>query len=100
MSRYLTKAGNAFEARIICERLAEAGIPAQVQGFIEGGMSAGDIYVDERNLDNAREILKTAQDVSEEELIELSEQSAHQVGPAMVIWMSGELQNVRFVNGC
>lgn len=76
--RYLTKANNRFEASIIRDRLAEAGISAQVQGFIEGGMSAGDVYVDERNLDNAREVLEVVQGVSEGELVELSAQSAHQ----------------------
>jgi transcriptional/translational regulatory protein YebC/TACO1 len=76
MSRYLTTATNEFEADMILERLAEAGVRAVEQGTLgprAGGTGALDIHVEERDLDRAREALKAAEDVSDEELTQLSQ---------------------------
>ncbi len=86
-SRYLTNAANTFEADIVCARLAAAGIPAQIQAFTEGGINGGSIYVEEKDLDRARETLKTAESISEEELIKLSEHSTqHARAPKLGVW--------------
>ena len=74
-SSLLATVGNEFEADIICERLAEGGIIAAVQASGRGNAFAGgrDIYVQEHDLERAREILQDAEEVSDEELTELSE---------------------------
>jgi Putative prokaryotic signal transducing protein len=61
--RVLTTAGNEFEADMVCGLLSEAGIRAMQQlsntgvaGRVGGG-GARDIYVEERDLERAREIL-------------------------------------------
>jgi hypothetical protein len=65
---------------MICARLREAGIEAVGKG---GALSADardvgpqDIYVEERDLDRAREVLGTDEGVSEEELIQAEEEDA------------------------
>jgi hypothetical protein len=65
---------------MICARLSDAGIPAMYKRSIGadlpqfGGGGARDVYVEERDLERARELLAT-QDFSDEELAQLSEQS-------------------------
>ena len=65
-----------FEADIVRERLAEAGIQVLIQG--EGNpraiaSGARDICVEDDELERAREVLKAAEGVSEAELAALSE---------------------------
>lgn len=76
VSRHLTTGSNEIEADIIVSRLSEAGIHAWQQGTLGGRpgyAGARDIYVEEADLEAAREALKAAQDVDEDELIALSE---------------------------
>jgi len=76
VSRYLTTGSNEIEADIIVGRLSEAGIVAWQQGALGGRpgyAGARDVYVEEVDLEAAREALKAAQDVDEDELISLSE---------------------------
>jgi hypothetical protein len=67
------------EAELICDRLLEAGIPAEAQRTIGGpewGESgARNIRVAPENAQRARDVLNAAQDVSEEELARLSEEA-------------------------
>lgn len=76
-------ASGEFEADIIRERLAEAGIGALIEG--EGnprriGAGPTDSYVEDSELERAREVLAAAQDIDEEQLDALS-QSAAPPGP-------------------
>jgi hypothetical protein len=75
--RLLMTAGSDFEAEIVCNRLLQAGIEAMRPGDDAHGRSRGvfvlDIYVAAEDLARARAVLDEAQDVSEEELIRLSE---------------------------
>jgi hypothetical protein len=85
VSRYLTTASNEFEADIILSRLSEAGLSAWQQGELgsrPGYTGARDIYVDEVDLESAREALKDAQDVDDDELIALSEAETPKSPPA------------------
>lgn len=78
MSRYLTTASNEFEADMILARLSDAGVPAVEQGTLgprAGGTGARDIFVEEHDLARAREALKAAEDVTDEELTDLSERA-------------------------
>ncbi|MCL2769330.1 MAG: DUF2007 domain-containing protein [Solirubrobacterales bacterium] len=76
--RFLIHASTEFEAGIVRERLAEAGIEAAFEMSAIGmmGMSAagGDIYVEDDELARARRALYDAGEVSHEELEELSEE--------------------------
>jgi ketol-acid reductoisomerase len=71
-------AANEPEADLIVQRLAQAGITATSQrtiGSAEWGTSGSQyIYVEAAERERAREILKTAEGISEEELARLSEQ--------------------------
>lgn len=82
MSEFLTTASNQFEAQIICERLAEAGIQALVQGgFDDKGILAGtarDIYVNDDDVGRARDALSADEGFSEEELTRLSEEAVEE----------------------
>lgn len=67
------------EARLICERLLEAGIPAEEQRSI-GGPEWGEsgaryIRVAPENAQRARELLRAGEDISEDELAKLSEEA-------------------------
>ena len=76
MARHLTTASNELEAEIILARLGEAGIHAWESNSLGGRPgSAGprDVYVEHEDLERAREALREAQNVSEEELDELAE---------------------------
>jgi hypothetical protein len=79
----VTTAANQLESAMICDLLADAGIRATA----EGGMWArgtiggkGNIYVDERDLVRASEVLQAAEDLSEEELAR-EEQSSERGDP-------------------
>jgi hypothetical protein len=79
-------AANEAEAELIVQRLAETGITATSQrtiGSVEWGASGSQyIYVEAAQRDRAREILKTAEGISEEELTSLSEQPSPPTRPA------------------
>ena len=67
------------EAQLICDRLLEAGIPAEEQRSI-GGPGWGEsgaryIRVAPENAQRARELLSAAEDISEDELAKLSEEA-------------------------
>jgi len=83
MSSHLVTASNEFEAEIIRERLAEAGIIAVVERNIGPRAYAGghrDVFVEEDDLERAREVLKAVEDVDEDELTRLSEESSAERG--------------------
>ena len=73
----LTSVSSEPEAALISARLSEAGVQAISQRSIGGpewGVSgARDVYVEEHDLVRAREVLKTDEGVSEDELADLSE---------------------------
>ena len=73
----VTSVSSEPEAALISARLSEAGIQAISQRSIGGpewGVSgARDVYVEEHDLVRAREVLKTDEGVSEDELADLSE---------------------------
>jgi hypothetical protein len=79
VSRYLTTASSEFEADAIRGRLAEAGIPVIAQGAMdEHGIEFAhtrDVYVNDGDLERAREILKSDERFDEDELARLSEES-------------------------
>jgi hypothetical protein len=79
MTRFLLTASTEFEADIVRERLAEAGISVLIEGQANPrAIAAGgrDIYVDDGALERAREVLAAAQDVSEDDLTTLSQATA------------------------
>jgi hypothetical protein len=81
VSRYLTTVGSGFEAEIVLGRLADAGIQAVQQGTLVLGKPAGaagaqDIYVEDEDFDRAREALRSAESVSEDELVRAEEDDA------------------------
>ena len=75
MLKVLTTVTGEPTTELICARLAGAGITALAQRSIGGpewGVSgAQDVYVEEHDLDRAREVLD-AGDIGDEELAELS----------------------------
>jgi hypothetical protein len=73
MLKIATSVGSDMEAAMICGRLADAGIHSMQQSSGAGGREWGvgggcDVYVEEEDLDRAREVLNDA-GVSEEELV-------------------------------
>jgi hypothetical protein len=81
MSRYLTSVSNAFEAEMVLGRLADAGIHAAQQGTLVLGQPGGtagaqDIYVEDEDIDRAREALRVAESVTEDELVQAEEDDA------------------------
>jgi hypothetical protein len=87
VARFLLTASGEFEADIIRERLAEAGISVLIEG--QGNpraITAGvrDIYVDDTQLEHAREVLAAAQNVDEDQLDALSQGAAPPSRPASV----------------
>jgi hypothetical protein len=78
-------AANGPEADLIVQRLAEAGITATSQRTIGGpewGTSGSQyIYVEAGERDRAREVLKTTEGISDEELARLSEQASPAAEP-------------------
>jgi Putative prokaryotic signal transducing protein len=78
MSTHLATVANEFEADMILTRLSEAGVRAwpSVEGpFGRGGTGeTRDIYVEDADLERAREVLAAAESIGEDELRTLSEQ--------------------------
>lgn len=78
--RYLTTASTEAEAEIICSRLRSAGIVAVIQGgtiaLRARALRARDIYVDDHDLDAARELCNGSEGISEADLIEAEEADA------------------------
>jgi Putative prokaryotic signal transducing protein len=70
--KIVTTVNNDLEAAVVCGRLAEADIHCMQQPSGRGGAwnpaGARDVYVAEKDLDRAREVLKTDEGLSEEEL--------------------------------
>lgn len=76
MTRLLTTASSDFEAEIIRDRLAEAGVDLLIQGEGNPRAVAGgprDIFVEDDDLQRAQEALQEAQNVDDEELTALAE---------------------------
>lgn len=64
---------------MVADRLTEAGIRFTVRlasgGIRMGAAAARDLYVDEQDLDRARETLETDEGFSDEELARLSDEA-------------------------
>ena len=77
--RILTTVSNEAEAEMVAERLSEAGIRHMARmaggGIRLGAAAARDVYVEERDLDRAREVLKVDEGFSDEELARLSDEA-------------------------
>jgi hypothetical protein len=76
---HLTTAGTTFEAEIIIERLAEAGIqavPLESTDPRVGMLGRCDIYVQEPDIARARAVLEADESFSEDELVRLEEEDA------------------------
>jgi hypothetical protein len=78
--KIVTTAANDAEAQMICERLAQDGIHALTQrtmGGPEWGLSgARDVFVDEHDLERARQLIDSGEEsFSDEELAKLSEEA-------------------------
>jgi hypothetical protein len=78
--KILTSVSSEPEASLVTARLAEAGIQAIARRSIGGpewGVSgARDLYVEEQDLDRARELLRADEGVSEDRLADLSDAAA------------------------
>jgi hypothetical protein len=85
VTRFLTSAPNEFVADMIYQRLTEAGVQPLSIGSearpasLDGGR---DIYVEDQDLDRARQILRRAESVSEQELSDESQGAVQQARPA------------------
>lgn len=85
MLKIATSVSNEPEAQLVCSRLSAAGVHSMLQRSGAGGargLGAGgacDVYVEEADLERARELLST-EPVSEEELIR-EEELAASTGP-------------------
>jgi len=77
--RIVTTVTNEAEAEMVAERLSEAGIRHMSRtasgGIRLGAAAARDVFVDERDLDRAREVLKVDEGFSDEELARLSDEA-------------------------
>jgi hypothetical protein len=78
--KVVTTAANDAEAQMVCERLAQEGIHALTQrtmGGPEWGLSgARDVFVDEHDLERARQLIDSGEEsFSDEELAKLSEEA-------------------------
>jgi hypothetical protein len=83
MIKILTSVASTAEADMVIALLSEAGIQTMPQRSIGGpefGLSgARDVYVEEDDLERAREVLKASEGaVSDEELTRLSEQAGRE----------------------
>jgi hypothetical protein len=78
--KVITSVSSEPEAALVTARLSEAGIQAISQRSIGGpewGVSgARDVYVEEHDLDRAREVLRADEGVSEDQLADLSDAAA------------------------
>jgi hypothetical protein len=72
-ARLLTTVSNEAEAHMLLERLSEAGVRAWPSGLPQ--FPARDIYVEEADLERAREALQAA-GLSEAELVQAEEEDA------------------------
>jgi hypothetical protein len=66
MSRYLTTPSNEIEAQIVLGVLGEAGIIAWESNSLGGPAGSGgprDVYVEDQELERARQVLAAARDV-------------------------------------
>ncbi|MGA2320293.1 MAG: DUF2007 domain-containing protein [Solirubrobacteraceae bacterium] len=77
--KIVTTVSNEAEAEMVAERLSEAGIRHMTRtasgGIRLGAAAARDVYVEEQDLDRAREVLNVDQGFSEEELARLSDEA-------------------------
>lgn len=77
--RIVATVSNEAEAEMVAERLSEAGIRHMSLtaggGIRLGAAAARDVYIDAKDLDRAREVLKVDEGFSEEELARLSDQA-------------------------
>ena len=84
MMRLLTSAPNEFVADMICQRLMEGGVQVLPVGTSARPASLGggrDIYVEDADLERAREILRDAESLSDEDLSEATEGAVQQTQP-------------------
>jgi hypothetical protein len=77
--KLVTSVSNEAEAEMVAERLSEAGIRFTVRlasgGIRIGAAAARDLYVDERDLDRARQMLQVDEGFSDAELARLSDEA-------------------------
>jgi uncharacterized protein YaaQ len=77
--KMVTTVSNEAEAEMVGERLSEAGIRFTARlasgGIRLGAAAARDVYVEEQDLDRAREVLKVDEGFSDEELARLSDEA-------------------------
>jgi uncharacterized protein with PIN domain len=77
--KIVTTVSNEAEAEMVAERLSEAGIRHMSRtasgGIRLGAAAARDVYVEERDLDRAREVLKVDEGFSDDELARLSDEA-------------------------
>jgi uncharacterized protein YaaQ len=77
--KLVTSVSNEAEAEMVAERLSEAGIRFTVRlasgGIRLGAAAARDLYVDEQDLDRAREALDADEGFTDEELARLSDEA-------------------------
>ncbi len=74
MSKYLMTVNNETEAHVVLRRLNDAGIRGYPQGVVR--LPQRDIYVEDADLDRARDLLKADEGISEDELIQAAEEDA------------------------
>ncbi len=78
--KLLLRAANGPQAEMISGRLRDAGISALAQGdpLVAYTQEAGgrDVYVDDDDLERARELVKSYEDIDEDELIQAQEEAA------------------------
>lgn len=77
--KLVTSVSTEAEAEMVAERLSEAGIRFTVRlasgGVRMGAAAARDLYVDEQDLDRARQMLEVDEGFSDEELARLSDEA-------------------------
>jgi hypothetical protein len=82
--RIVTTVSNEAEAEMVGERLSEAGIRHMTRsaggGIRLGAAAARDVYVEEQDLDRAREALAVDEGFSDEELARLSDAAGREAG--------------------
>jgi len=80
--KIVTTVGNEAEAQMVAERLSEAGIRHMTRpaagGIRLGAAAARDVYVDDQDLDRAREVLAVDEGFTEEELARLSDEAGRE----------------------
>jgi uncharacterized protein YaaQ len=80
--KIVTTVSNEAEAEMVAERLSEADIRFTVRlasgGIRLGAAAARDVYVEEQDLDRAREMLAVDEGFSDEELARLSDEAGRE----------------------